>query len=237
MIGLDNRPAVKNLLEILSEWLVFRRDTVRRRLQHRLDKVLKRLHILEGLLVAFLNIDEVIEIIRSEDQPKPELMSRFGISETRAEAILELKLRHGEAGRDENPRRAERAGKARSATGDAGFRAPHEHAAEKELQADSEAYGDDRRSPLNEREEAKAISENELVPSEPVTIVLSQMGWVRSAKGHDIDPAGLSYKAGDSYLAAARGKSNQPVAFIDSTGRSYTLDPTTLPSARSGASR
>ena len=235
MIGLDNRPAVKNLLEILSEWLVFRRDTVRRRLQHRLDKVLKRLHILEGLLVAFLNIDEVIEIIRSEDQPKPELMSRFGISETQAEAILELKLRHlakleemkirGEQSELEKERdqlQATLASERRMNT-----------LLKKELQADSEAYGDDRRSPLNEREEAKAISENELVPSEPVTIVLSQMGWVRSAKGHDIDPAGLSYKAGDSYLAAARGKSNQPVAFIDSTGRSYTLDPTTLPSARS----
>ncbi|MDU5193069.1 MAG: DNA topoisomerase IV subunit A, partial [Mixta calida] len=237
MIGLDNRPAVKNLLEILSEWLVFRRDTVRRRLQHRLDKVLKRLHILEGLLVAFLNIDEVIEIIRSEDQPKPELMSRFGISETQAEAILELKLRHlakleemkirGEQSELEKERdqlQATLASERRMNT-----------LLKKELQADSEAYGDDRRSPLNEREEAKAISENELVPSEPVTIVLSQMGWVRSAKGHDIDPAGLSYKAGDSYLAAARGKSNQPVAFIDSTGRSYTLDPTTLPSAQAAS--
>ncbi|MDU4092007.1 MAG: DNA topoisomerase IV subunit A [Pantoea sp.] len=235
MIGLDNRPAVKNLLEILSEWLVFRRDTVRRRLQHRLDKVLKRLHILEGLLVAFLNIDDVIEIIRSEDQPKPALMSRFGISETQAEAILELKLRHlakleemkirGEQSELEKERdqlQATLASERRMNT-----------LLKKELQADSEAYGDERRSPLHEREEAKAISENELVPSEPVTVVLSQMGWVRSAKGHDIDPAGLSYKAGDSYLAAARGKSNQPVAFIDSTGRSYTLDPSTLPSARS----
>ena len=234
MIGLDNRPAVKNLHEILTEWLVFRRDTVKRRLNHRLDRVLRRLHILEGLLVAFLNIDEVIEIIRTEDEPKPVLMSRFGISETQAESILELKLRHlakleemkirGEQAELEKERdqlQATLASERKMNT-----------LLKKELQADSGSYGDDRRSPLREREEAKALSETELVPSEPVTIVLSQMGWVRSAKGHDIDPAGLSYKAGDSYLAAARGKSNQPVAFIDSTGRSYTLDPTSLPSAR-----
>jgi len=234
MIGLDNRPAVKNLHEILTEWLVFRRDTVKRRLNHRLDRVLRRLHILEGLLVAFLNIDEVIEIIRTEDEPKPVLMSRFGISETQAESILELKLRHlakleemkirGEQAELEKERdqlQATLASERKMNT-----------LLKKELQADSASYGDDRRSPLREREEAKALSETELVPSEPVTIVLSQMGWVRSAKGHDIDPAGLSYKAGDSFLAAARGKSNQPVAFIDSTGRSYTLDPTSLPSAR-----
>ncbi|WP_434747326.1 DNA topoisomerase IV subunit A [Pantoea sp. Lu_F5_004] len=234
MIGLDNRPAVKNLHEILTEWLVFRRDTVKRRLNHRLDRVLRRLHILEGLLVAFLNIDEVIEIIRTEDEPKPVLMSRFGISETQAESILELKLRHlakleemkirGEQAELEKERdqlQATLASERKMNT-----------LLKKELQADSASYGDDRRSPLREREEAKALSETELVPSEPVTIVLSQMGWVRSAKGHDIDPAGLNYKAGDSYLAAARGKSNQPVAFIDSTGRSYTLDPTSLPSAR-----
>ncbi|MGX9310570.1 DNA topoisomerase IV subunit A [Pantoea ananatis] len=234
MIGLDNRPAVKNLLEILSEWLVFRRDTVRRRLNHRLERVLRRLHILDGLLVAFLNIDEVIHIIRTEDEPKPVLMSRFDISETQAEAILELKLRHlakleemkirGEQSELEKERdqlQATLASERKMNT-----------LLKKELQADSNSFGDDRRSPLREREEAKALSETELVPSEPVTIVLSQMGWVRSAKGHDIDPAGLSYKAGDSYLAAARGKSNQPVAFIDSTGRSYTLDPTSLPSAR-----
>ena len=234
MIGLDNRPAVKNLHEILTEWLVFRRDTVKRRLNHRLDRVLRRLHILLGLLVAFLNIDEVIEIIRTEDEPKPVLMSRFGISETQAESILELKLRHlakleemkirGEQAELEKERdqlQATLASERKMNT-----------LLKKELQADSASYGDDRRSPLREREEAKALSETELVPSEPVTIVLSQMGWVRSAKGHDIDPAGLSYKAGDSYLAAARGKSNQPVAFIDSTGRSYTLDPTSLPSAR-----
>ncbi|RPD99242.1 DNA topoisomerase IV subunit A [Candidatus Pantoea deserta] len=234
MIGLDNRPAVKNLLEILSEWLVFRRDTVRRRLNHRLERVLRRLHILEGLLVAFLNIDEVIHIIRSEDEPKPVLMSRFGISETQAEAILELKLRHL-AKLEEMKIRGEQSELEKERDQIQAILASERKMntlLKKELQADAAAYGDDRRSPLHEREEAKALSENELVPSEPVTIVLSQMGWVRSAKGHDIDPSGLSYKAGDSYLASARGKSNQPVAFIDSTGRSYTLDPTSLPSAR-----
>lgn len=234
MIGLDNRPAVKNLHEILTEWLVFRRDTVKRRLNYRLDRVLRRLHILEGLLVAFLNIDEVIEIIRTEDEPKPVLMSRFGISETQAESILELKLRHL-AKLEEMKIRGEQADLEKERDllqATLASERKMNTLLKKELQADSASYGDDRRSPLCEREEAKALSETELVPSEPVTIVLSQMGWVRSAKGHDIDPAGLSYKAGDSYLAAARGKSNQPVAFIDSTGRSYTLDPTSLPSAR-----
>ncbi len=227
MIGLDGRPAVKNLLEILSEWLTFRRDTVRRRLNHRLEKVLKRLHILEGLLVAFLNIDEVIEIIRTEDEPKPALMSRFGISETQAEAILELKLRHlakleemkirGEQNELEKERdqlQAILASERKMNT-----------LLKKELQADADAFGDDRRSPLHEREEAKAMNEHDMQPSEPVTIVLSQSGWVRSAKGHDIDAPGLSYKAGDSFKAAVKGKSNQPVAFIDSTGRSYAIDP------------
>ncbi|MFX2606564.1 DNA topoisomerase IV subunit A, partial [Enterobacter asburiae] len=234
MIGLDGRPAVKNLLEILTEWLTFRRDTVRRRLNHRLEKVLKRLHILEGLLVAFLNIDEVIEIIRTEDEPKPALMSRFGISETQAEAILELKLRHlakleemkirGEQNELEKERdqlQAILASERKMNT-----------LLKKELQADADAFGDDRRSPLHEREEAKAMNEHDMQPSEPVTIVLSQSGWVRSAKGHDIDAPGLSYKAGDSFKAAVKGKSNQPVAFIDSTGRSYAIDPITLPSAR-----
>ncbi|SFN05938.1 topoisomerase-4 subunit A [Izhakiella capsodis] len=234
MIGLDNRPSVKNLLEILSEWLVFRRDTVRRRLNYRLDKVLRRLHILEGLLVAFLNIDEVIHIIRTEDEPKPVLMARFAISETQTEAILELKLRHL-AKLEEMKIRGEQAELEKERDNIQATLASERKMnslLKKELQADSDKYGDERRSPLQERDEAKAISEAELIPSEPVTIVLSQMGWVRSAKGHDIDPQGLSYKAGDSFRAAARGKTNQPVVFIDSTGRSYALDPITLPSAR-----
>ncbi|UYU32506.1 DNA topoisomerase IV subunit A [Siccibacter colletis] len=234
MIGLDGRPAVKNLLEILTEWLAFRRDTVRRRLNYRLDKVLKRLHILEGLLVAFLNIEEVIHIIRSEDEPKPVLMSRFVISETQAEAILELKLRHL-AKLEEMKIRGEQSELEKERDQIQAILASERKMntlLKKELQADAEAFGDDRRSPLHEREEAKAMNEHDMLPSEPVTIVLSQMGWVRSAKGHDIDAQGLSYKAGDSWLASAKGKSNQPVVFIDSTGRSYAVDPVSLPSAR-----
>ncbi|SUB69501.1 DNA topoisomerase 4 subunit A [Pluralibacter gergoviae] len=234
MIGLDNRPAVKNLLEILTEWLAFRRDTVRRRLNYRLEKVLKRLHILEGLLVAFLNIDEVIHIIRTEDEPKPVLMSRFGISETQAEAILELKLRHL-AKLEEMKIRGEQSDLEKERDQIQAILASERKMntlLKKELQADADAYGDDHRSPLHEREEAKAMNEHDMLPSEPVTIVLSQMGWVRSAKGHDIDAKGLSYKAGDAWKASVKGKSNQPVVFIDTTGRSYAIDPITLPSAR-----
>jgi len=234
MIGLDNRPSVKGLVEILTEWLVYRRETVRRRLNFRLDKVLKRLHILEGLLIAFLNIDDVIHIIRTEDEPKPVLMARFDLSETQAEAILELKLRHL-AKLEEVKIRAEQDELAKERDqlqALLGSERKLSTLIRKEIQADVEAYGDDRRSPITEREEAKAMSEHDFVPSEPVTIVLSEMGWVRSAKGHDIDASGLSYKAGDSFRAAAKGKSNQPVVFIDSTGRSYALDPMTLPSAR-----
>ncbi|PWC13149.1 DNA topoisomerase IV subunit A [Brenneria roseae subsp. americana] len=234
MIGLDGRPGVKGLVEILSEWLVFRRDTVRRRLNYRLEKVLKRLHILEGLLVAFLNIDEVIHIIRTEDEPKPVLMRQFSLSETQAEAILELKLRHL-AKLEEMKIRGEQDDLAKERDQLQALLASERKLSnllKKEIQADAQAYGDERRSPLQERGEAKAMSEHDFVPSEPVTIVLSEMGWVRSAKGHDIDPAGLSYKAGDSFRAAAKGKTNQPVVFIDSTGRSYALDPLTLPSAR-----
>ncbi len=234
MIGLDGRPSVKNLLEIMTEWLAYRRDTVRRRLNYRLEKVLKRLHILDGLLTAFLNIDEVIHIIRSEDEPKPVLIARFALSETQAEAILELKLRHL-AKLEEMKIRGEQSDLEKERDTLQGILASERKMntmLKKEIQADAEAFGDDRRSPLQEREEAKAMSEHDMLPSEPVTIVLSQMGWVRSAKGHDIDAEGLSYKAGDSFLAAARGKSNQPVVFVDSTGRSYAIDPITLPSAR-----
>ncbi|MEG3133373.1 DNA topoisomerase IV subunit A [Rouxiella sp. T17] len=234
MIGLDNRPQVKGLVEILTEWLSYRRETVRRRLNFRLDKVLKRLHILEGLLIAFLNIDDVIHIIRSEDEPKPVLMARFALSETQAESILELKLRHL-AKLEEMKIRGEQAELEKERDqlqALLGSERKLSTLIRKEIQADAEAYGDDRRSPIVERGEAKAMSESDIIPSEPVTVVLSEMGWVRSAKGHDIDPTGLSYKAGDSFRSAARGKSNQPVVFIDSTGRSYALDTNTLPSAR-----
>ncbi|REF26944.1 DNA topoisomerase IV subunit A [Xenorhabdus cabanillasii] len=234
MIGLDNRPSVKGLVEILSEWLVFRRETVRNRLNYRLEKVLKRLHILEGLLTAYLNIDEVIHIIRSEDEPKPVLMQRFGLTETQAEAILELKLRHL-AKLEEVKIRGEQDGLAKERDklqAILGSERKLNTLLKKEIIADAENYGDERRSPLKERPEAKAMSDHDILPSEPITVVMSQMGWVRSAKGHEIDPAGLNYKSGDSFRSAVRGKSNQPVVFIDSTGRSYSVDPLDLPSAR-----
>jgi topoisomerase-4 subunit A len=235
MIGLDNRPAVKNLLEILTEWLEYRRETVRRRLQYRLDKVLARLHILDGLLVAYLNIDEVIEIIRGYDDPKAELMSRFSLSETQAHSILEIKLRQL-AKLEEFKIRAEQDelreeqeylekilnSKVRMST-----------LMKKEILAAAEEYGDDRRSRLVERTESKALTEKDLVPSEAVTVVISDKGWARCAKGHDIDATALSYKAGDSYLCLAKGRSNRPVAFIDSSGRAFTTDAHTLPTARS----
>ncbi|AVE42356.1 TPA: DNA topoisomerase IV subunit A [Providencia stuartii] len=235
MIGLDNRPAVKGLVDILNEWIVYRRQTVRNRLNHRLEKVLRRLHILDGLLIAYLNIDEVIEIIRTEDEPKPVLMSRFNLSDTQAEAILELKLRHL-AKLEEMKIRGEQDEliKERDELQSIlGSERKLNTLIKKEIQADAKAYGDERRSPLREREEAKALSEHEILPSEPITVVLSEMGWVRSAKGHDIEPSNLSYKAGDSFKGAARGKTNQPVVFLDTTGRSYSVDPLELPSARS----
>ncbi|MWN06719.1 MULTISPECIES: DNA topoisomerase IV subunit A [unclassified Gilliamella] len=235
MIGLDNRPSVKGLVEILTEWLEYRKNTVTRRLNYRLDKILKRLHILDGLLIAFLNIDEVIDIIRNEDEPKQELISRFALTDIQAEAILELKLRHL-AKLEEMRIKGEQSELAKERDHlQALLSSPKKlsNLIKKELQEDAEKYGDERRSPIVERSEAKAISEQELTPSEPVTVILSEMGWVRTAKGHDIDATGLSYKAGDSFKAAAKGKSNQPVIFIDSTGRSYAIEPNTLPSARS----
>ena len=235
MIGLDHKPAVKGLLQVLTEWLTFRRTTVTRRLQHRLDKVLARLHILDGLMIAFLNIDEVIEIIRTEDEPKQVLMTRFNLSDEQAEAILNLRLRHL-AKLEEHQLQAEK-DKLEEERSNLELILGSEHRLntliKKEIQEDAKKYASPRMSQLVEREEAKAISESEMTPAEPVTVILSEMGWVRCAKGHDIDPAGLSYKAGDKYLAHACGKSNQPVIFIDSTGRSYALDPLSLPSARS----
>lgn len=234
MIGLDQKPSVKSLLTILTEWLEYRRSTIIRRLNYRLDKVLKRLHILDGLLVAFLNIDEVIDIIRHHDKPKLELIKRFSISETQAEAILELKLRQL-AKLEEIKIKAEQDELAKERDQLQTLLSSNRRLntlIRKEIITDAEKYGDKRRSPLVERAEAKAITEQELIPSEPVTIILSEMGWVRSAKGHDIDPISLNYKAGDGYKTSVKGKSNQPVIFIDSTGRSYAIEPNTLPSAR-----
>ncbi|WP_022941907.1 DNA topoisomerase IV subunit A [Psychromonas hadalis] len=235
MIGLDKRPQVKGLVKILTEWLVYRKSTVRRRLQFRLDKIETRLHLLEGLLIAYLNIDEVIEIIRTFDDAKAELINRFTLSERQAHAILEIKLRQlakleeiqirGEIAElsEEQKKLALLLGSDRRLN----------TLIKKEIKADALKYGDDRRSPIVERLEAKALTEKELMPSEQVTIVLSTQGWVRSAKGHDIDAAALSYKAGDEFLTSAQGKSNQSCIFLDATGRAYSLDAHSLPSARS----
>ncbi|WLD58691.1 DNA topoisomerase IV subunit A [Salinispirillum sp. LH 10-3-1] len=234
LIGLDGRPAVRDLRGILSEWLTFRQTTVRRRLQHRLDKVNDRLHILDGLLVAYLNIDEVIAIIRHEDEPKEELMRRFGLSPIQADAILDLKLRHlarleeMKIRGEQDELQAERERLEKILKSDARLR----QLIKKELLADAEAFGDERRSPLVVRREASAFSEMDLMPNEPVTVVLSDKGWIRSGKGHELDAEGLSYKSGDKFLLAAAGRSNQSTVLIDHTGRAYSLPTHTLPSAR-----
>lgn len=234
MIGINGKPQVKDLTSILKEWLEYRIATVRKRLTYRLDKVQNRLHILDGLLIAFLNIDEVIHIIRSEDKPKPVLMNRFNLTDVQAEAILELKLRHlakleemkirGEQS-ELSEERDELEQILKSST-------RMKTLIKKELTADMEKFGDERRSKLVVREEAQAMKEEELLPSEPVTVILSQKGWIRAAKGHDFDSSNLSFKAGDHYLTETKGKSNHLVVFLDSTGRSYSLPAHSLPSAR-----
>jgi topoisomerase-4 subunit A len=234
MIGSNGRPQVKDLRSLLSEWLEFRTQTVRRRLQNRLDRILQRLHILEGLLTAFLNIDEVIHIIRTEDKPRPVLMARFGLSEVQAEAILELKLRHL-AKLEEVKIRAEQQeldAERERLEQTLGSAARLKTLIRKEIAQDAEDFGDARCSPIVARPEASAFSETELMSTEPVTVVLSARGWARAAKGHDLDPASLQYKAGDEFKFAAKGRSNQNAIFIDSTGRTYSLPSHTLPSAR-----
>lgn len=235
VIGTNSRPQVKNLRDLLAEWLAFRTATVRRRLQNRLDRILQRLHILEGLLVAFLNIDEVIHIIRTEDKPRPVLMERFGISETQAESILELKLRHL-AKLEEVKIRAEQSeldAERERLQKILGSAARLKSLIKKEIMQDAEEFGDARCSAIISRvAEAQAFSETELLPAEPLTIILSERGWARAAKGHDVDPTSLQYKAGDGFKFAAQGRSNQQAIFIDSTGRSYSIAAHTLPSAR-----
>ncbi|EED32173.1 DNA topoisomerase IV, A subunit [gamma proteobacterium NOR5-3] len=234
MIGTDGRPGVRSLDGILNQWLKFRRDTVRRRLSYRLERVERRLHILQGYLVAYLNIDEVIHIIRTEEHPKQALMQRFEISDVQAEAILELKLRNlakleeMKIRGEQDELEKEREWLEKTLGSDARLKT----LIKKELTAIAEKYGDDRRSPLASREEARAFSELELMTADPITVVLSEKGWIRAAKGHDMDPATLSYKSGDSFKLAARGRSNQPAVIIDSTGRAYTLATHNLPSAR-----
>ena len=234
IVALDGRPRQFNLVEILTEWLRFRKDTVKRRLQHRLQIVKDRLHILDGLLVAYLNIDEVIRIIRTADEPKPVLMKKYKLSDIQAEAILNLRLRNlakleemkirGEQDelneeRDTLQKTLKSASRLKTLI-------------KNEILDDAKSYGDDRRTTIVEREAAQALDETQLVASEPVTVVLSQRGWARAAKGHEIDPFTLSYKSGDGFLAAARGRSNQLAMFIDSTGRVYSVIAHTLPSAR-----
>jgi topoisomerase-4 subunit A len=234
MIGMDGRPQVKGLREILVEWLRFRTETVRRRLQYRLDKVLARLHILDGLLIAYLNIDEVIAIIRNEEYPKPVLMARFGLTDVQAEAILELKLRHlakleemkirGEQDALEKERIAleKTLGSSRLLN----------RLMRKEIERDAEQYGDDRRSPIVARVAAQALETTALIINEPLTIILSQKGWIRAAKGHDVDVESLSYRSGDGFLDAVKSRSTQPVYILDSTGRAYSTSAHDLPSAR-----
>jgi topoisomerase-4 subunit A len=234
MIGLDGRPRLFPIKELLLEWLEFRIETVRRRLQNRYDHVNARLHILDGYLVAYLNIDEVIRIIRREDEPKPVLMKRFNLSETQAEAILELKLRflnklsEMEIRGEQAKLQAERAELEKIL----GSKARLRKQVRDELVKDSEEVGDKRRSPIVEREAAKALDATALIPSEPVTVVLSEKGWIRAGKGHDLDPSALQYKSGDAYLHSARGRSNQLAVLLDSTGRSYSLPAHELPSAK-----
>ncbi len=234
MIGLDGRPRQYDLRSILSEWLEFRIETVRRRLRHRYDQVLTRLHLLEGFLIAYLNLDEVIRIIRTEDEPKPRLIERFHLSDAQAEAILETKLRHlakleemkirGEKADLEK----ERADLEKTLSSEGRLRKK----VRDELERDVAQFGDARRSPMVERDAARAMAETELVPSEAVTVILSEKGWVRAAKGHEVDAAALPYKSGDAFLQAATGRSNQQALFLDSTGRSYALPAHLLPSAR-----
>lgn len=235
IIGLNGRPQVKNLREILKEWLQYRTETVTRRLQFRLDKVLAQIHVLEGLMIAYLNIDEVIQIIREEEKPKAELMKRFKLSEIQAEAILDLKLRKlakleeikikGELDELKDERK--------QLETTLGSNQRLKTLVRKEIEADAETYGDDRKSPLNEAVEAKAIDEQSLIPTEPVTIILSDKGWVRAAKGHEVDPETLNYKSGDSFKQGSLGRSNQLAVFLDSSGRCYSLPAHSLPSARS----
>jgi topoisomerase-4 subunit A len=234
IIALDGRPRVMSLKEVLGEWLEFRTTTVTRRLQHRLGRVTRRLHILDGFAVAFLNLDEVIRIIRREEEPKPVLMKRFRLSDEQTEEILNTRLRHL-AKLEEMKIREEQttlAAEREELEALLKSKAKLKKLIATEIRADADKYGDERRTKIIEREAAQAIDETTLIPNEPVTVVLSTGGWVRSAKGHDIEPGALSYKSGDAFQALARGRSLQPALFIDSTGRTYTLPAHSLPSAR-----
>jgi topoisomerase IV subunit A len=234
VINLDNRPKVMNLKEILLEWLDYRQATVKRRLEHRLKQVADRMHILLGLLLAYLNLDEVIRIIRTEDEPKPVLIKRFKLSDIQAEYILDTKLRHLQKleemkiKNEQKELAAERAGIEELLKS----KAKLQKLIADEIKEDAEMYGDDRRCKIVARPQAQALEVTEIVPAEPITVVVSKAGWIRAAKGHEIDPLTLEYKAGDEFLAAARGKTNQVLALLDSKGRAYQLPANELPSAR-----
>ena len=234
VIGLDRRPKVLDLKSMLAEWLKFRTETVRRRLTYRLERIRRRLHVVEGLLIAHVNIDEVIRIIREEDDAKPKLMTQFELSDEQATAILDLRLR--QLAKLEETKLEEEKRELLAEAGDLertlGSRARMRTLIKKEIAADAQKYGDARRTERASVAEARAYSEADLVPAEPVTVVLSEKGWVRAAKGHDIDPGDLSYRTGDGFAAAARGKTSDPCVFFDSTGRAYFVPPHTLPSAR-----
>ena len=234
MIGADSRPQVKSIRRILLEWIEIRKNTVTRRLQYHLNKIEKRLHILGGLIIAFLNIDEVIKIIREEDQPKPVLMSRFEIDEIQAEAILELKLRHLAKLEEMEMRREQEELEAQAAIIREQLANPEslKNLIIGELKEDAKKFGDDRRSPMVKRDDAQAINEQDMLPVDLVTVVLSEAGWIRSAKGHDVDAENVNFRAGDQYLSHALGKSNQRVYVLDEAGRSYALAINSLPSAR-----
>jgi topoisomerase IV subunit A len=234
MIGADGRPQVKSIRRILLEWIEIRKTTVTRRLQFHLNKIEKRLHILGGLIIAYLNIDEVIQIIREEDQPKPVLMLRFNIDEVQAEAILELKLRHLAKLEEMEMRREQEELEARAAVIREQLENPEslKNLIINELKDDAKKFGDDRRSPIVLRQDAHAINEQDMLPADPITVVLSEAGWIRCAKGHDVDAENLNFRAGDQYLSHAQGKSNQRVYILDETGRSYALAVNSLPSAR-----
>nr|WP_315264675.1 DNA topoisomerase IV subunit A [Moraxella osloensis] len=234
MIGTNGKPQVKSLLTILTEWLSVRRDTVTRRLQYRLDKIEQRLHILAGLLIAYLHIDEVIRIIREEDDPKAELMTRYDLTEIQANAILDIRLRQLARLEEIELKREQSDLETEKAQIEAYLNNPDKLTSLmiEELTADMKEHGDKRQSPIVERTEATALKETDLAPSEPVTVIVSKSGWIRSAKGHDVDAANMNYRSGDAYLAHAQGKSNEKVYLMDNTGRSYRLDAHTLPSAR-----
>ena len=234
VIGIDGRPQVKNLREILVEWLKFRSQCVRARLRHRMEKILDRLHILEGLRIVFLNLAEVIRIIQEAEAPRSELMQAFSLSQRQAEAILDLRLRQlARLAEEELVREHEELGRERQEIEQLlGSEARLRTLIKEELTTTTQEHGDARRSFLQQSKEAKAFSEKELLSAEPVTVVLSAMGWIRAARGHDIEPRDLSYKSGDSFRAAARGRSNQNCVFLDSTGRSYMIAAHTIPSAR-----